>query len=353
VLAKSQEIGRLASWSFDCASEKFEISDEMYFLYGFEPGTVEPTKDLLYKLIHPDDMERYREYFELLVLEGRLGGFDYRVVWPDGSVHYLHVITDSNVRDPDGRIKMMSGITQDITERKRIEEKFKAEKAQAELYLDLMGHDISNMHQIAMGYLELARDQERYDSVTEFLDTPMAVLQRSARLIQNVKKLQKLRDGLVQIQEVDAGKVLQSVQQEFGSIPQKVVTLNLNGCDRCRVMANELLYDVFANLVSNAIKHTGDQAEIIVDLVTVKDNGGQFCQVMVEDNGQGIPDDFKGMIFNRMLKGTDKAKGMGLGLYLVKSLVESYGGRVWVEDRVKGDHTKGARFVVMLPAVDD
>ena len=54
-----------------------------------------------------------------------------------------------------------------------------------------------------------------------------------------------------------------------------------------------------------------------------------------------------------MLKGSDKAKGMGLGLYLVKSLVDSYGGSVWVEDRVPGDHTQGARFVVMLPAAGD
>ncbi len=54
-----------------------------------------------------------------------------------------------------------------------------------------------------------------------------------------------------------------------------------------------------------------------------------------------------------MLKGTNKTKGMGLGLYPVKSLVDSYGGQVWAEDRVKGDHAKGARFVVMLPAVDN
>jgi signal transduction histidine kinase len=52
------------------------------------------------------------------------------------------------------------------------------------------------------------------------------------------------------------------------------------------------------------------------------------------------------------MKGNSGAKGMGLGLYLVKSLAESYGGRVWVEDRVPGDHTQGAKFVVMLPVAE-
>lgn len=78
--------------------------------------------------------------------------------------------------------------------------------------------------------------------------------------------------------------------------------------------------------MSNAIKHTGDRADINVGLETVDDNGGHYYRV--EDNGPGIPDDFKGVIFNRVQKGTKKAKGMGLGLYLVKSLVGSHGGRV-------------------------
>jgi signal transduction histidine kinase len=84
----------------------------------------------------------------------------------------------------------------------------------------------------------------------------------------------------------------------------------------------------------------------------VWNKGIQYCRVMVEDNGPGISDDFKGRIFRRMLKGATNAKGMGLGLYLVKSLVESYGGRVWVEDRVLGDYTKGAKFVVLLPVAE-
>jgi len=215
-----------------------------------------------------------------------------------------------------------------------------------------MGHDINNMHQIAMGYLELARDMQADGGGSEFLVRPIEVLQRSALLIQNVRKLQKLKDGLFQTQSVDVSKVLSDVHLEYSISTQKAVTLNLNGHEHCYVKANELLHDVFANLVSNAIKHTGDYADIIIDLDVVKDNNSGYCRVMIEDNGPGIPDDLKCMVFNRMLRGPTSVQGMGLGLYLVKSLVESYGGRVWVGDRVSGDHPKGARFVVMLPAID-
>ncbi len=177
--------------------------------------------------------------------------------------------------------------------------------------------------------------------------------ERSALLIKNVRMLQKLTDGVLHLERVDICNVLVDVQREFGSVPHKAITLNLNGCELCLVRANDLLRDVFVNLVGNAIKHTGNQADITISLDVVGSNCNRHYRVSVEDNGPGIPDDFKDRIFNRMLKGAYKSKGMGLGLYLVKSLVDGYNGRVWVEDRVPGDHTKGARFVVMLPAIDN
>jgi PAS domain S-box-containing protein len=252
--------------------------------------------------------------------------------------------------------KKIFGITEylvmarDITERKQAEENVKQARTKAELYLDLLGHDISNMHQIALGYLEMARDlMDAGECTREFLDRPIEVLQRSARLIKNVRKLQKLQEGALQTEPVDVCKVLEDVLQEFGTVPHKAITLNMNGCKDCHIHANELLHDVFANLVGNAIRHTGDRADIVIGLDTTGDDGHQYCRVTVEDNGPGIPDDFKDKIFSRGLKDSIKAKGMGIGLYLVKSLVESYDGRVWVEDRVPGDHAKGAKFVVMLP----
>ncbi|MGA9138636.1 MAG: PAS domain-containing protein [Methanocella sp.] len=352
-LKKSQEIARLGSWELDLVNDRLTWSDEVYRIFGLRPQEFGATYEAFLEAVHPDDRAAVDAAYSGSIREGRdTYEIVHRVVRKTtGEVRYVHEKC-THFRDRSRRIIRSVGMVQDITEHKRVEDELIAAKQQAELYLDLMGHDINNMHQIAMGYLEIARDMPAIEGQSEFLDKPFEVLQRSARLIKNVRKLQKLRDGAFQPKVIDVCKVLVDVQREFGAVPNKSVTLNLNGCESSRVHANELLHDVFANLVSNAIKHTGDHADIVVDLDVVKERGHHNYRIFVEDDGPGIPDDFKDIIFNRLLKGTEKAKGMGLGLYLVKSLVESYDGKVWVEDRVHGDYSKGARFVVMLPVAE-
>jgi PAS domain S-box-containing protein len=269
------------------------------------------------------------------------------LVGESGPVGWVELYTFPML-DGGGNVIGIIEQVRDITERKRIEDELIAAKQQAELYLDLMGHDINNMHQIALGYLELARDMQADAGQKELLNTPIEVLQRSARLIHNVRKLQRLREGVFQTELVDVCKVVSNVQREFGGVPGKTITLNLNNHEHCYIMANELFHDVISNLVSNAIRHTGNPAEIIIDIDRVVGAGKPCYRIIIEDDGPGIPDDSKGKIFNRMHGGS--ARGLGLGLYLVKSLVDSYGGRVLAGDRVPGDHTRGAKFVVMLPA---
>jgi PAS domain S-box-containing protein len=348
ILTKSQEVAHLGNWAWNVKTGELTGSAENYRIYGYEPGEVKATPDWVLSRVHPEDRTILANFLEANARDGRRGSIDFRVVRPDGSVVYVNTIVDKVVKDRTGSVKRLYGISQDVTERKRAEDELKAAKLQAELYVDLMGHDINNMHQVALGYLELARDLPAGADQAAFMDKSMEVLQRSTKLIGNVRKLQKLREGLFEVRDIDVCNMLADVQSEYEAVSGKMVTLNLNGHDHCSVHANELLHDVFSNLVNNAVKHTGEGTEIIMDLDVVLDNARCYCRVAVEDNGSGIPDGSKERIFNRMHKGT--ARGMGLGLYLVRTLVESYNGKVWVEDRVKGDHTKGARFVVLLPA---
>lgn len=361
VLCESEErlqlcaaTAQMGMFDWDILNDRHVWSPETYKIYGLPPD-MPLSLDYMMGAIYPGDRQDAILAAGLDPAGPGEYSMEYRIFRAsDGAIRWIYVKARVFFagEGADRRAVRVLGAIQDITERKLAEEALSDAKTRAELYLDLMGHDINNMHQIALGYLELARDTYMDAGQQEFLDKSIEVLQRSTRLIKNVSKLQKLQEGVLQKWIMDLCPVLADIQREYGAIPAKPIILNFNGYTHCDVWANELLNDVFSNLVTNAIKHTGDRANISIILENVKENDCYYYRVSVEDNGPGIPDNFKGVIFNRMLKGTKKAKGMGLGLYLVKSLVDSYSGRVWVEDRVPGDHMKGAKFVVMLPAAD-
>ena len=224
-------------------------------------------------------------------------------------------------------------------------------KAHAELYLDLMAHDINNYNQTGMGYLELALDSIEDGQAKALLESAMNSFKRSTGLIENVRVLQKARAEDHPVRPVDLRQILREAKDACLIHAGKRVSVQI-ACPGGRVLANELLKDVFSNLLSNAAKHSSGDVDVKITAARLYEEDGIFYKVAVEDNGPGIPDSVKGRLFYRYSRGQTTARGSGLGLYLVKSLVEQYRGRVWVEDRVPGDSGQGARFVVLLPAAD-
>jgi len=253
----------------------------------------------------------------------------------------------------EGKITGIIEHVRDIDERKRAEDELAGARARAELYLDLMGHDINNINQVCMGFLELALDTSSMDEGgRQLVEKSIQALKDSSRLIDRVRKLQKASTGELRNFEVDLGETLDRVVSYYERVRDGAAEIDYEPVAGYRVMANELLYDVFSNIMENAIKHSGKKPHIKVRVEEGSEEGRRFYKVIVEDDGPGIPDGVKDKIFTRLRRGETKAEGKGLGLYLVKTLVEGYKGRVWAEDRVPGDHTKGARLVVMLPALD-
>jgi len=239
----------------------------------------------------------------------------------------------------------------DITRRKEAEEELREARKRAELYVDLMGHDINNLNQASTGYLEIALDTLNLeDGGKNLLGKSLESIQHSSKLIDNVRKLQHLQAGEHPHEVVNLGTLLSDVKDEYGAIPDREVGIDYQPQEGFMVDASPMIREAFRNIVGNAVKHSRGSLEIRMALDRSFEDDALYYRTIIEDNGPGVPHDLKTRLFARMMIGTARTGGSGMGLYLARAVVEDAGGQIWVEDRVAEDYTKGSRFVVMLPA---
>jgi PAS domain S-box-containing protein len=349
ILSRAQSIAHVGNWAWDLKTNEMQWSDEIFRIFGYEPKQLHPTYLWTIAHVHPDDRKLVSDSADAAIKENRLFNIDYRIIIADGSTCYINCVADKLRRDADGHPLWMYGIMQDITARKRVEEALQEAKAQAELYLDLMGHDINNMNQIGIGFLELALDTLKLDDrAKQMISKPLEALENSTRLISNVRKLQRAKDGGLLLHEMDVGETIGRLIPQYSRVAGRSVNINYHADRECHVLANDLLLDVFSNIIGNAVKHSRGPLTIDIRLKNALMGDRQHCIVSIEDNGPGISDDMKGQLFTGHQRGK-VITGNGLGLYLVKTLVEDFHGTVGVEDRIAGDPSKGCRFIVTLP----
>jgi len=250
------------------------------------------------------------------------------------------------IEGEDGEMLGAVSMSMDVTAGKEVE----AAKSRAGMYVDLLMHDLTNYNATIRGYLQMAASQPGLeDQERRCIAQAMRALVGSSDLLSNVRDLYHAEQGECPKDVIDISMLLSEIQQAFDAPSGKEVCITLGPSQPLPVLASSLLRRAFHNIVSNSVRHSSGPVRIWIDASVMTVDDADWAVVRLSDDGPGIPDECKASVFHRYHAGSDTASGHGLGLHLVRYLVEDHGGRVWAEDRVPGDRTQGTSVVVALP----
>jgi PAS domain S-box-containing protein len=357
-LAEAQSLTHVGSWACNLATrEIFHSSDENARLYGFDPSQGPLPFDLFYATILPEDERVIRVKLENAITAGADYDIEFRIRRTDGSIRFLRGIGHHNPSQETGEY---FGITMDITDQKRAEEErerlrqleadlahinrvnmmgelaaavaheikqpIAASVTSANALLRWLAHDPPDLERARAAAARIEQDANRAADVINSLRSFYRRGKPAERQIVDVKEIIGEMTGLLRI-EADRHSVTIHPEVE---------------ADTPKALANRVqLQQVFMNLMLNAIeamKGTGGE-------LTIRSRANQESRLLVSisDTGVGLPAGRSEQIFNPFH--TTKPHGTGMGLTITRSIVESYGGRVWATV----NQGAGASFHFTLP----
>ena len=240
---------------------------------------------------------------------------------------------------------------------KNSEKKYRTAYNRASFYKDLFTHDINNIFQIIQSSNELlslyVKDYKIKEKIDTLIDIVKEQIKRGSKLVLNVRRLSEIEEKEMYVTNIEVNEVLQNaIQYVLKCFQSKKINIQTESTERkFYVKANELLLDVFENILINAVRHnTNPIKEILIKISKEYKNGIEYFKLEFLDNGLGIQGKMKEIIFLRAEKTNNMLRGMGLGMSLVKKIIGKFDGKIWVEDKVDGDYTKGSNFIVLIKA---
>ncbi|MFO0877464.1 MAG: PAS domain S-box protein [Gemmataceae bacterium] len=332
---------------------------ELFFL----PPGVKPTIELFWSRLHADDHEPTRKAVDAALKNGSVYAIDHRVVNPHtGEIRWMRS-TGQATYNEDGVAVRFYGINYDITERKLLEEELRrvaAELSEAnskkDEFLATLAHELRN---------PLAPIRTGLQVMKLTGASAGAIEQARSMMERQLEQMVRLVDDLMDVSRITRGKV------ELRKERVQVAAAVNSALEACRPLLEQMNHDliitmppdpitvdadltrlaqVFANLLNNAAKYTDRGGRIHL---TVERQANDVV-VSVRDTGIGIPSDKLISIFDmfsQVDRSLEKAQGgLGIGLTLVRRLVEMHGGTVEARSDGPGH---GAEFVVRLPTIEE
>ncbi|MCG2592290.1 PAS domain-containing protein [Ramlibacter sp. XY19] len=348
------EASRTGTFHWDIQDNTLWWDTALDRLFGLPPGEAVRSLDQFVALVHPDDRaevirrcERCRDFADDFEME-------FRVVYPDGSVHWLYD-RGRTFLDAAGRAKTMTGACVDITDLWLAREALRQADRQKDEFLATLAHELRNpLAPLRTGLHMLQRSGAAGEQAAKVHGIMQRQLDHMVRLV----------DDLLDIARISQGKIalrhellpLQTVLEQALEVSRPLMDaqgleMAWEGMDSRLMVAGDAtrLVQVVGNLLNNAAKYTPRGGR-----VTLRAGAdGDMLRIEVEDTGVGIPPAMLERVFERFAQvqqHLERAQGgLGIGLSVVKSLVEMHGGRVAAESDGPG---AGSRFLVWLPRAE-
>lgn len=342
-LRRSQDFARIGTWDWDIKTGNLAWSDLIGPLFGYGENKPETTYENFLAAIHPDDKQSVIDAIEQCSKYGVPYDIEHRVVWQDGSVHWVQEKGDI-VRNGDGEPIRMLGSVQDITARREYQDQLRDARREAENansakteFLFNMSHEVRTPLNAIMGFGQLLQTDENIelnDEGRSHVEQIMQAGEHLLTLINELLDLAKIESGNLQlnIESTSIKNIVEEVENLIRPLAVKHhITYDFEKALRhTAVLADRTrLKQVLLNYISNAIKYNKANGNVRLET----EIRGQFIRFWIRDTGMGIShDQIENLYkpFDRLNAENSNIEGTGIGLAITKKLIEGMNGQVGV-----------------------
>jgi len=330
----AQKIAKLGYWEYEPETQKIEWTPEVYKIFGYEPYSIAPTKELILESLDEEGNIIVKRVYENLQKKQE-NDFTIRIITKQNETYHIYVTLNASFKS-DGTLKKIKGTAQDITQKKITEKKIKdyaalleKENKNKNKFISILAHDLKSPFAGMLGYSELLSEDFQYlsrEDIHNYVLEMNSSLKNVYNLIENLLEWTKLHSENISFtpENVNLFEIISQSAISLKNIyKDKNIQFSLDIPENTIVLGDEKMLNlVFNNLISNSYKFTEKGGSIVLT-VTEK---GDFYDISISDTGVGIPPENIKNLFkieeNFSTPGTHNEKGSGLGLILCKEFLE-------------------------------